>query len=570
MQLIQELTLVQKAGVFIGIPLILLFVLIAARRRRAAAGGVDAAAATSQSKRGRSKKDSGIPRRKRRKLAAEAAQAIGTPAPAAQPAVAEPPAPAVEPGAFAESAPAPPAPEAVAAPAPAPPPVPVVPAPADDPYVQEITFDEEQVAAFAEDALPEVVVAAPGWPTPGELASSFDPDAFDPLPSAEPSPPAPEPVEDVYDEVMIDEEPEQPTEIIEMPAVHAGAYAEHDEHEVAEWDGDFDPATGWGEDEVPVPVAVAAESEEWYDSDATVGGGGGSSVDQPNPVDLDQFWSHADIEESWADSSEVEILSDLVDDASVPDWVHDDSPAAWEPDSTDEAPAAPQSTPDGWTIAAPTHGSPVVLDLAGLAASGHALELVIESSGDGRGVRLRFESPSTPQSRVAAVEAAPAFVDPVEVGEPNADEAEGLVADLEPQAEMGLETSLAFETDVEAEDEAELPATEMEVPADAVAAPVVEDFDVPFLTGGLPTAGDAKIVTSAWQASVAMPAPEPAEVEIHDLPVEEAQAEDAVHQPEPLPEATTAPGIPDVELTEDPATILAEIRARLAALDGRS
>ena len=89
MQLIQELTLVQKAGVFIGIPLILLFVLIAARRRRAA-GGVDAVAAPPESKRGRSKKDSGIPRRKRRKLAAEAAQAMGTPAPDTEPAVLAP------------------------------------------------------------------------------------------------------------------------------------------------------------------------------------------------------------------------------------------------------------------------------------------------------------------------------------------------------------------------------------------------------------------------------------------------------------------------------------------------
>ncbi len=566
MQLIQELTLAQKAGVFIGIPLILLFVLIAARRRRAAAGGLEAAAGQSEPKRGRSKKDSGIPRRKRRKLAAEAAQVMETSAPAAQPAVAESPAPAVEPVAVAETAPASPAPEAVAAPAP--PPVPVVPAAVDDPYVQEITFDDEQVAAFAEDTLPEVVVAAPGWPTPGELASSFDPDAFDPLPSAEPAPPAPEPIEDVADEVMIDEEPEQPTGIIEMPAVYADAFAEHDEHEIAKWDGDFDPATGWGEDEIPVAVAVAAESEEWYEGDhAAAGGDSGSSVDQPNPVDLDQFWSDAETEEPWADSSEVEILSDMVEDASVPDWVHDDEPAAWEAPSMDEAPAAPQSTPDGWTIAAPVQGSPVVLDLAGLAAAGHALELVIESSGDGRGVRLRFEAPSTPESPLAGFETAPAVVDPVETyaGEP-----EGYVADPEPQAEMAHESDFTFESEAEAEVEVELPAAGMEVAADTVAEPVVEDFDVPFLTGGLPTSPDAAVVAPAAEAPVAMPAPDSAEFGIHDLPVEEAQVQEAADRPEQLPEATAAPAMPYVELSEDPATILAEIRARLAALDRRS
>lgn len=539
MQLIQELTLVQKAGVFIGIPLILLFVLIAARRRRAA-GGVDAVAAPSESKRGRSKKGSGIPRRKRRKLAAEAAQAMGTPAPATQ-AAALLPVPVVEPVAVVEAAPASPAPEPVAAPPP--PPVPLVPAPVDDPYVQEITFDDEQVAAFAEDTLPEVVVAAPGWPTPGELASSFDPDAFDPLPAADPTPPAPEPVEGVSDESMIDEEPEQPTGIIEMPVGYADA--EYDEREITQWGGDFDPATGWGEDEVPVPVAVAAESEEWYDSERA-SGGGGSSVDQPNPVDLDQFWSDADTEEPWADSSEVEILSDIVEDGAVPDWVHDDEPAAWESASTDEAPAA-QSAPDGWTIASPTHGSPVVLDLAGLAASGHALELVIESNGDGKGVRLRFESP------LAGVETTPVVADPME--ESLAGEPEGHVADLASRADTDDEHGFVFQAGVEAEAEVELPPAEMEVAADIVAEPLAQDFDVPFLTGGLPSAGVVEMRAPAAEAPFALPAHEPVAVEIHALPVEQAPA---------------AQAIPDVELTEDPATILAEIRARLAALDGKN
>jgi hypothetical protein len=448
--------------------------------------------------------------------------------------------------------------------------VPVVAAPVDDPYVQDISFAEEQVAAFGEDTLPEVVVAAPGWPTPGELASSFDPDAFDPLPSAEPAPPAPELVEDASDEMMIDEEPEQPTGIIEMPAEHADAYSDHEEPEIAQWDGEFDPATGWGEDEIPVPVAVAAASEEWYDSDHATGGGGESSIGQPNPVDLDQFWSEADTEEQWADSSEVEILSDMVEDAPVPDWVHDDEPAAWEAGTTDEVAPAPQSASahddGGWTMAAPAQGSPVVLDLAGLAASGHSLELVIETSGDGKGVRLRFGSPSTPRAPVTDVEAGPFPVDAVE--EPHTDEPEGHVEELEPHGEREHETEYAFEAETDAE--AELPEAEHEIVAETVAEPVFEDFDVSFLTGGLPSPADAAIVTPQADEPVAAAAHEPAAVDMHGLWVEDGAVDETVDQPEPLVGATIAPAIPDEELTEDPAKILAEIRARLAALDGRS
>lgn len=556
MQLIQELTLVQKAGVFIGIPLILLFVFIASRRRRAASGVGEAAASTP--KRGRSKKDSGVPRRKRRKLADEAAQSMGTAA-VAQPEAPEPVAPAVEPVAIAESAPPSPAPEAVAAPAP--PPVPVAAATVDDPYVQDISFADEQVAAFVEDTLPEVVVAAPGWPTPGELASSFDPDAFDPLPSAEPTPPSPDVVEDAFDEVLIDAEPEQPTGVIEMPVLHADAFAGHDEPEVAQWDGEFDPATGWGEDEVPVPVAVAAESEEWYDSDHATGGGGSSS-DQPSPVDLDQFWSDADTEEPWSDASEVEILSDMIDEAPVPDWVHDDEPSAWASNTTeDAAPAAASAGHEesGWTMAAPVHGSPVVLDLAGLAASGHALELVIESSEDGKGVRLRFGSPSAAAASVTDGEIVPPPAEAME--ESPADESDGHFVEFAPKAEPEDQGPYVFP----AEAEFEAPAAEYEI----VAETVLEDFDVPFLTGG-PTGVDAQIMASEPDHAVAAAAPELAEVEMHGVWVEEGAVAETVDPPQPFVELAPAQPIAEVELTEDPATILAEIRARLAALDGRS
>ena len=552
MQLIQELTLVQKAGVFIGIPLILLFMLVAARRRRAAAAGAGAAVATAaKPKRGRAKKDSGIPRRKRRKLAAEAAQSMGTPPPVPHAVVPEPAGPVVEPVAVTEATPAPPSPEPEAAPLA--PPVPVAATPVDDPYVQDIAFAEEQVAAFAEDTLPEVVVAAPGWPTPGELASSFDRDAFDPLPTAEPAPQAAEALDDVPDEVVIDEEligeePEQPTGVIEMPTVHGDADAEDDEPEIGQWDGEFDPATGWGEVEAPVPVAVAAESEEWYDSDhAAVGGG--SSLEQPNPVDMDQFWTEADAEEPWSDSSEVEILADMVEDAGVPDWVHDDAPAAWEVNATDAVAPAPPSPHDegGWTMAAPAHGSPVVLDLAGLAASGHSLELVIESSGDGKGVRLRFGSPSTPDAPAVDVE-------PEHELE-------------EPQAEMEPEAEYTFGT----ESDIDTPVADHEIVLETASEPAFDDFDVPFLTGGSIGLATASMQSDEPLGADPVAVEMPAEVELHSAWVADEIVEEDVNQPEPQAEAAPAPAaLPDDELTEDPAQILAEIRARLAALDRRS
>lgn len=544
MQLIQELTLVQKAGVFIGIPLILLFMLVAARRRRAAAAGGTGAAVASAAKpkRGRAKKDSGIPRRKRRKRAAEAAQSMGTPPPVPPAPVPQPAVPVVEPVAVAEATPALPAPEPEA---PLAPPVPVAAAPVDDPYVQDIAFDDEQVAAFAEDTLPEVVVAAPGWPTPGELASSFDPDAFDPLPAAEPAPQAVETRDDAPDEVLIDEEPEQPTGVIEMPAMPADAYAEHDEPEIAQWDGEFDPATGWGEVEAPVPVAVAAESEEWYDSDHAAAGGG-SSLEQPNPVDLDQFWTEADTEEPWSDSSEVEILADMVEDAGAPDWVRDDEPAAWEVNATDAVAPATAHDEGGWTMAAPAHGSPVVLDLAGLAASGHSLELVIESSGDGKGVRLRFGSPSPAHAPVVDLEHEPELE--------------------EPHAEVETEPEYMFA----AGSEIDAPVGDDEIVLETGSEPAFDDFDVPFLTGG--TIATATSSTQPDEPLGADPVDleMPAEVELHSAWVAEEIVEEVANQPEPPAQVAPAPALPDDELTEDPAQILAEIRARLAALDRRS
>jgi hypothetical protein len=56
---------------------------------------------------------------------------------------------------------------------------------------------------------------------------------------------------------------------------------------------------------------------------------------------------------------------------------------------------------------------------------------------------------------------------------------------------------------------------------------------------------------------------------MHGAWVAEGAAVETVDQPEPTVEPLPAAAISDAELPDDPATILAEIRARLAALDGR-
>ena len=568
MQLIQDLTLVQKVGAFIGIPLILLLVMVAARRRHTpTTAGAAAVAAQPKGRRARAKAEASKPRRRRRKLADEGANSIAAAMPTPPAATAEPATHAVEPVAAAdvETSPAPEAPVVQS-----PPPVPVVPASADDPYVRNATFADEQVAGFDIDPQP---VAAPGWPTPGELASSFDPDAFDPLPAAAEadaiedvfaSLPAGPGAADEFDDAIAYDDPEQPTGIIEMPALQR---SDRDEAEVARWDGEFDPATGWGDDEVP--VAVAAGADEWYDAEGASHGGASSSGDEPNPVDLEQFWGEAEAEDPWTSSAEVEVVTDISAaagvDETVPAWAQDDEPPAWDaaPPSDISVPfPAPGSLPAhdapaaAWTMAAPAQGSPVVLDLAGLAASGHSLELVIESNGDGSGVRLRFGSPSDVAQPLAAPEPA----------------AEPAPAAME---EADIEVLVEPHGSVQEHDGATVSDDELEPRSDQSTA---DDFDVPFLTGGRPEPEIAYVAAAEPETVAHTPVLE-SPVEVTHLSFDEAEyapAFEAVHEETDevvaieLTEVPPAPTTePRMDLSDDPVQILADIRARLAALDQR-
>jgi hypothetical protein len=373
-------------------------------------------------------------------------------------------------------------------------------------------------------ASPEAIVADPGWPTPGELASGFDPDVFDPLPDF-----SDEPFDDDAPQAP---EPEQPTGVIDISSDDA-------------WVDDFDPATGWAEtdadEEVPevrfdgaedlVVVAPLAD-EVWEEPEAdwepdTAAAAAAPADDPIGPVDelpeLECEPDHLDV--TGEDPVPVAVAA-AAHEADASAYADEWSPdgGVWPAHDADEAPTG-ASDPDSITArdvavsqepvvtTVTAHSSPVVLDLAGLAATGRALELVIEPACDGQGVRLRIGPPAAPAAD----------------GDPNGADHDAAEPVWDPD-DMGSEV-------------AEEPYTpwgtvDIEEPADAEPAPATDD-DVPFLTGGPSTvvAADAP----EWDGSRS--------AETDDLPSDDADA------PEPP--------------LEDPAKILADIRARLADLDAR-
>ena len=563
MQFIQELTMIHKAAIGATLALILVLLLVSARRRRGAADAPAEApepVATTSSKRDR-KRQSARPGRKRRKLAAEAARAMGADsAPIAVPQVPEVPTinipavavvsapvveapveevfddvPATEPVAYAVAT------EPVA--------VPVI----DDPYLHETQVDAEGV-----------VVAQPGWPAPGELASTFDPDAFDPLPEAY------GPLQDdTYDESPVPADPGDDTTAIEMPE-----FSTADEvaalEEIEEWTDTFDADDSWNEtdDEVATESAWTSSNEEPQPEVAAIAG--------PPAIDMENIWSEPDEEPLW-DVAEVEEASAadvpaiaiedeaLVSDAAEPAWV-DDSQDSWQEDmfeipadvfetpAVPEIPAAvhdiPAYEPAGstaWSAAIGSPTSPVVLDLAGLAASGHSLELVIEPNVDGHGVRLRFGAPGA---------------NPVELP---------VALDAAPQAELFVPLDGASEADVVVglDD-----AFESE-PVDA-GEPVKPEIDMSFLAGVAPS--DESPAPAEPPRVDVTPAPVVEPENVFEPPVAEVEDDNPVAlDPAPSNEdlamqaapvaATTATAVMDPD--DDPARILADIRARLAALDAR-
>ncbi len=553
MQFIQELTTIHKAVIGATVALIMVLLLVSARRRRAAAD-VPAAplepAATKTRKRDRTKPPA-LAGRKRRKLAAEAAHAMGVdPAPIAVPQVPEVPTVSI-PEVAVVSAPvieAPiedvfedvPAAESVAA-------EPVADAVINDPYLHEAPVNAEGV-----------VVGQPGWPAPGELASSFDPDAFDPLPEAY------GPLtDDTYDEFAVPAANSDDTTVIEMPVFStAGEVAALEE--IEEWTDTFDADDSWNEtDDEVAPESTWTISHEEPQPEV-------AAVADPPAIDMENIWSEPDEEPLWnaaevADVPAVAILDEgLAFDAAEPAW-EGDAQDSWEHDvfetpadafavpSVLEIPAAvhevpaydPSGPPAAWSGSIGGPNSPVVLDLAGLAASGHSLELVIEPSADGHGVRLRFGAPGA---------------NPVEFPVVPDDAPEtALLVPMDPATE-GMDDTF----------EAEL------VDVDEAIETVEPEFDLSFLAGVAP--GNEPPVSAEQPQMTMTPAPivEPeyvfatpaADVEdANPVALDPAPSDDDFAM-QTAPAATpTATAVMDAD--DDPARILADIRARLAALDAR-
>lgn len=544
MVLIDNMPLIQQ--VLTATALTAAIVLAVVARRRRAGAEVTATSADASPRRERTKKaDKPLPRRKRRKLAAEAARGMGL-APEAVPAGTEisvPPVAAAPP-----PAPAPVPEPDVAVVAAAVPVVVAAAAPSDDPYVSHDVALEPAESAYSpaadEAATPGVVVADPGWPSPGELAASFDPDVFDPLPE----------VHDVTVEYGEDDGvADQPTGVIEMPDLDEALAASEALAETADrWEDDFDPAVGWADDEAGAPPAVEVgvdpvdEVMEDWDVDVEDVPADPPMAVAVSPVDMEQFWGDPD--EDWADpadgavGAEPAAVAQLAEvdagegiDPPEIEWPED--AAAWEPGTDADVPSAPVSPVDagtataGWPIAGGPTG-PVVLDLAALAASGRPLELIIEPSGDGNGVRLRIGAPGAALASPDPGEAADA---PVEAAAP--------------------ETAPRDETPVTQVADEEPPAED----------PVA---DVPFLTGGFAATAEEPGIGSPASAS------DPADVEeTHHPPVAVVDGTHADDDPldpfDPVEIAAIPADESDTEPDDDPARILADIRARLADLDAR-
>lgn len=568
MQFIEELTLIHKVAIVATIGLIMVLLLVS-RRRTAAAALPDTSAAPAGAvsrRRNRAKAGQALPRRKRRKLAAEAAHAMGG--------VDAAPIPAIASGVPSISVPevtiAPSVDEAIEA-TPLTAPIatePVAVAVSDDPYLHDAPMGD--AGAF---------VAQPGWPSPGELASSFDPDAFDPLPEAQEPYQQDESLYDgTHDAVEYDD-----THAIELPGLSTAnevtALAE-----IEEWADTVDAETNWDEtDDEELTSGNWTISEPQQATDV---------IDDVAPIALEEIWSEPDDESLWDQPEEVEVAAEDIEDLAtalkndqvfdapgtdhveldapeadnvafdvpVTAWA-DDSPGAWQ--VTDGPPVSAPQTKNlsAWNGVFGGHNSPVVLDLAWLAASGQSLELVIEPNADGRGVRLRFGAPSPAPVPVPAV------------------------------TTVVIEEALADQADVPA-----APETEPEVQIAAVPEPDTNVFDVPFLAGIAPVDEHPSAVDHAEPVDApAPPTPEYMVVETPDVAEalvaqdpEQAMSEPAIafvdhdrtatfdatvnhndqfaYDTEPAGQntATAVMGRDD-----DPARILADIRARLAALDAQ-
>ena len=446
-----ELSIYQEAA--IATVALLLVVLLVQRRRRArpaeATAGAPSpmAAATPSAPAGsrfrlRRKSDTpnDAPRgRRRRRLAHEAAAATGVAATELPAREIEAVAPVTEVEAF--------VPAPVAEPTPAEQPTGEIPLVTVVPLVEGDVLDRDGD-----------VVAHPGWPAPGELATGYDPDAFDPVPEAgsegEAEAGEPEPVEDDHpgadDEILVlpDDDPvDEPPVTVDVEALE---WQSLDETE-------FDPATGWGSDESELPSwddGTEAETVAWSIEEAAGEAGEADLAFDAEPA--------GEVEAEAVEDDEA-----VEDEGPALDW--EELPSPWsEPEAIADEPVEDVAAPVGlldYELPAVTGEDvsatpaqmvgPVVLELGSLGPDGEAIELVIEPAHTAEGIRLRL----TPRGEIKVLR-----------GE---DEDGTPLSDRERQALDELDELLGGLQPIQ-------PAA-----ATASAAEAHADFgDVPFLTGG--------------------------------------------------------------------------------------
>jgi hypothetical protein len=591
MQFIQELTPLQQAAASTMAAVALVLVLVALKRRRSAAEAGPDALKERRSRRRKSDKVH-IPRRQRRMLAAEAAMSMGVESAPAQaesdvitgdivvPPVPSTKQPAPVAVAAAEEAPAPVA-VAAAEEAPAPPRAVVV----DDPYVSELgTYSTEQstVVEGPEAIASDRVVADPGWPAPGELSAGFDPDAFDPLPEVQEA---------------AGYADQQPTGVIDLPspADDAPGYGDAD--------ADFDPATGWNDSSAPGAADGSGPRGDldhlWRDSEddaaqweilaedtTPAADDNGETAAEAWGEDAADVWASPDhdgedaaqgavtVDGAWNEAEQLDRANEIAAghetvpgggghvDAYEATAAVDEAPAfdieAFDPaDLTVQTPSFPEpmytmneaaseerAAVAGIALGGAGSPGPVVLDIAALAAAGRPVEVVIEPNADGSGVRLRITPPADTSAQGAdlvwAPDAAESSGDPAEPDDPAEEESEA----VEGFAALG---------------DAGEPA-----PADVWEA-VQPDFeemqDIPFLTGGVPE-------PEASFDEVPEPPSGGAEPfrEVH-VEIDGTRNGDGSSSGDAGSGEATVVYVADPD--DDPARILADIRARLATLDAQ-
>lgn len=575
-----------------------------------------------------------------------------------------------------------------------------VPAPDDTATMDRMIEIEPAPAAVIDD--PYVTVAAPvaagssvaqpGWPSPGELASGFDPDAFDPLPPENPAAVADangELTDIDSGEAWLDENLTAAQPISLSDDDSAGADTQIIQVPTVDWDDDddFDPATGWsddGADVTPPVVAIAADEDaDWVvptnttdDVDDEDGPTDDAALETPptdhsdEPItvtvsatdDADDLtdwdeddapltsvaWDAPETDDTFEDTPDtaeepVEVAAEAWHDDDDPDdddtWVDagwsDDDPQELAMSSTLAVPyPAPGTLPAHEQVATlavpfpvpgtlPAHeetavrivaesegqiasqftlagapaqmpaitgridtgtATPVVIDLANLVAHGERVEMVIEQDASGHGVRLRFgPSAATPTDSTAAADDAQM---PADTGaDPVADVAETLEGADTGEIGQTPDSAVAESTMAVPDPDSASDTVAVIDVVDEVAAPTPgepDTLDIPFLTGGPRAAREetvvehpADMVSDITEGGAQFGVPQPMPVS----PTLAPTASDAVmappadipgHRYDAAPEVVEPIPVGVSSLADDdPGKILADIRARLAALDQR-